>query len=515
MLLLRLLKLLPLMIMTMCAKVAEGVTCSTTGCTWQSLSCRENSGNFQCHSSYVMVQGPVHITNLKSIYIGLYFHNNEITSFTPNAFQAYSKLNDLSLYDNKLTTLPPTLFGTNAEIINLNIGTNPFTSFSSRLFGNVKKITGTLNMNNMNELVSLSTTLFANDAEVGIIAIESNAKLESFSSTVFANTKTISTLSIQNNPNLLTLPSFASISTLNYVYFQNNKLTTLPPTLFGNNTEIIASLNIGQNPFTSFSSRLFGNVKKIGNTFSMIYMNELVSLSTTLFANDAEVGTISINNNAKLESISSTVFANIKSVSTLNIINNPNLITLPTTLFTSEAEVDTICIDNTHNKLQTVSPTLFNNIKKVATIYLKNNPLLKSLPQELFATHTELTKIDLSNNPLLIMISRFAFQNNIHLQTLTLTNTPVRLSSIQCPEFYHRTKVDILGTTYYACDICERPPNTSPTLTFTCWKGNRTSDFTTHHPPHICPRGSWCDPTTYSETLCPHGMFSMVFRSTS
>ena len=179
-----------------------------------------------------------------------------------------------------------------------------------------------------------------------------------------------------------------------------------------------------------------------------------------------------------------------KKLNYANLYNNPLLTALPAELFATNTEL--------------------------TTIYLHGNSLLTALPLKLFATNTELTKIDLSNNPSLTIISRLAFQNNINLETLHLYNTPVRLASIQCPELYYRTRVDLVfGKSYYACDICERPPNTLPTLTFSCWKGNRTSDFTTHHPPYICPRGSWCDPTTYSETLCPHGMFSLVFRFTS
>ena len=92
MLLLRLLKLIPLMILTMCTKVAEGVTCSSSGCTFQSLGCTDAGGtttfsqyNYYMDCSSKTISGPVHITNLiLSTSLDMYFHNNEITSFPQN-----------------------------------------------------------------------------------------------------------------------------------------------------------------------------------------------------------------------------------------------------------------------------------------------------------------------------------------------------------------------------------------------------------------------------------------------
>ena len=46
------------------AKVAEGVTCSTNGCTLESLGCYDSNGFYYLRCESKSISGPVHITNL-------------------------------------------------------------------------------------------------------------------------------------------------------------------------------------------------------------------------------------------------------------------------------------------------------------------------------------------------------------------------------------------------------------------------------------------------------------------
>ena len=165
-----------------------------------------------------------------------------------------------------------------------------------------------------------------------------------------------------------------------------------------------------------------------------------------------------------------------------------------------------LSLDN--NALTSVAPEQFSTLVNVLDIRLSSNNIGPSLPKKLLEKNTKLHTLFVDGNNLSVLLPSNFFANNKQLVYLFLSNNPFSSVSV-CPTTDYRSLVSLpnigAGTdTYYACDPCTRPSNLAVGLAHTCWQVNH-DDYTSHHTPTACPRGSYCDPVSFTEMLCPAG----------
>ena len=158
--------------------------------------------------------------------------------------------------------------------------------------------------------------------------------------------------------------------------------------------------------------------------------------------------------------------------------------------------------------LTSVAPEQFSTLVNVLAIYLNSNNIGPSLPKKLLEKNTKLNTFYVNDNNLSVLLPSKFFANNKQLSSLGLSGNPFS-SVIVCPTTDYRSLVTLptisTGTdTYYACDPCTRPSDVAVGLAHTCWQFNH-DDYTSHHTPTVCPRGSYCDPVSFTEFLCPAG----------
>ena len=156
---------------------------------------------------------------------------------------------------------------------------------------------------------------------------------------------------------------------------------------------------------------------------------------------------------------------------------------------------------------------LFSHLTKLTHFDISNNDIVvdeaQPLPTDLFAYNENIEQILLDNNNI-SFLSAQQFHKNRVLNKLGMGG-PHNLfrKSSTCPPNYYVTRVFLPSiesgqAVYYGCDYCESASFGNGA--YSCW--TNFVDWETHHPPVLCPRGSYCDNITKTEIPCPRGKFN-------
>ena len=143
---------------------------------------------------------------------------------------------------------------------------------------------------------------------------------------------------------------------------------------------------------------------------------------------------------------------------------------------------------------QTLSGNLFRFSPCLAELNLNQNNI-GIAPKDLLKYNTLLTGATFKDNP-------------IDLANYRCPTQKVRLFDLATSLLLYRTPVKLIfGNYFIGCDKCQHPPEVPESLSFTCWQNN-IEDTYTHHPPTVCPQGSWCNTSTLTEFKCPKDTFN-------
>ena len=170
-------------------------------------------------------------------------------------------------------------------------------------------------------------------------------------------------------------------------------------------------------------------------------------------------------------------------------------------------------LDLRSNQITSIAPDSFKGLMELTWLDLESNQITSIAPDQ-FKGLTKLTGLSLQVTRL-PYYQKMVYEPSINY-SLYMAGIPSLLPSHLCPPSYYRTKVSVVKSTsfnYNACDLCTLPNVGSKTVT--CWNHLGQNNTASNHPPRICPRGSYCDPITKNEYVCPAGKYNYNEGSSS
>ena len=504
------------------------VTCAKSGCTLESLGCtpeifRLEQSVSDCSS--LNISGPVHILNYPNETSSISFQNNQITSFSATEFDAMPSLEYIILKNNTLKALSPEQFAKNTRLKNIQLSDNNLETLSPEQFAKNTRLES-IDLTN-NRLETLSPGLFLHNAGLEYLYLGAQAY------------------------NCNVNPGYPS-SDPKYCFQACHGLHNLDRNQFAGNP-FLFTLDLSDNALSYLPAGLFRKNKKLG-TLLLSYSFRNRSVWGTIYTFDDEFcGGSSLKN-----IIGPDVFPTSSYKLNLKLdLSHNSLDYVDPKAFLHIGGRSKLHLDLSHNKLNETNEELFKNIEHEyvflyryvsmscslevlnlraafanSQIYLfrKKNVLSGNL----FKFNPCLTTVDLVDN-VIESVPRDIFYYNTKLSQLLLvdeTSLSDRRNPIASPvdcsatDVYikgeeledhprnYRTLVNIRGTYFYACDECTRPDNAGSSLSFTCWE-NSIDDVYSHHPPYVCPAGSWCNTTTLSEHKCPPNTYNPLRGSSN
>jgi len=430
----------------------------------------------------------LYITNTEHL-VELIIEGQEITLIDPRTYKlANTTLQRVNVRNNKLTD-PTPLVGMGewcSKVYSLIMDNNPFTTFPARTALNLPRLPNATQERDPYNLHSSSSWwpafgfCFSDGClwqEINLQAIDDadNDENPTKGMKFYYRTGFVGELNILNLPSTLT--------EMNIYKEGSNKLleiTAIAPSTFGSTstersrwTDLYIQVGL-----KSIAVDLFTGLTNLKTLY--IARTELTALPASLFDTNTKLETLYLQNNV-LSSISANQFEK-------NVL------------------LEYLSLDN--NALTSVAPEQFSTLVNVLEIRLSSNNIGPSLPKKLLEKNTKLHTLFVDGNNLSVLLPSNFFANNKQLVYLFLSNNPFSSVSV-CPTTDYRSLVSLpniaSGTdTFYACDPCTRPSNLAVGLAHTCWQFNH-DDYTSHHTPTACPRGSYCDPVSFTEMLCPAG----------
>jgi hypothetical protein len=246
-----------------------------------------------------------------------------------------------SFYDSSLAFIPPILFTAIPNIwmfwversIIQEIRSNTFQSANKMVsfvfqYGSIQKIAANafsnsyglqsifINFNSTNTIVD--TNAFRGAPGRTALNFDS-LNITSILKNKFIDNSNLFIIRMKNAQIKYIEPSaIAALKYLEYLWLPYNKLTTLDPNLFQNNSNLKEAV-FNDNQLTSLPSTLFQNNAMLQRLdFSN---NALTALDKNSFANNKQLQYINLQNN-KLNAIYNTTFSGLTNLQTLNLKNN-------------------------------------------------------------------------------------------------------------------------------------------------------------------------------------------------
>ena len=493
-----------------------------------------------------------HNTLLNYVSVG----NNNLSSISPDQFKYNTLLTNLQLDYNKIDTISPEAFKYNTLLDFLSLSNNRLTKIAPDLFQNQTKLS-TLYLQN-NFITSLSVKQFYHNKRLYRLDLSRQTKKLDYTYNYTSNRFNLGTCSI--GPSISDCSGITKLDPTQFIFnkqlgilrLNDNSIESFHVGQFVNNTQL-QSLDLSASMLNNSYNREFlrnfqcNSNHRVCYHYPSYYEKNYIKpriLQAGIFHKQFVLMDLLDLSNNHIGTINAATF----SLNEEELADDPGYKSFSRYSYLSKYAEATLNLEN--NVLEELEEMLFKNvcIKKLnLKNVMKKNGLYSwvessnVIPENFFRKNLCLTSLDISDNEFSV-VSRNAFKYNTLLLDLTLAYSKILYSwqpptifgagdmlnyDLECPalcddfsrhceiqSLFYRTRTILIDTHYYACDKCTRPPNVPIPLAFTCWSKDRKDVFS-HHPPLICPQGSWCDTTTLSQFACPKGTSSISFFSST
>ena len=331
----------------------------------------------------------------------LSLNGNELNSLPTSAFQTTLVLRFLYLNDNDFHELPHNSICIIKQLAYLYVTGNKLTKLSfPPCYMNISHL-GILDLSGY-PIEEIHKEDFVNlrYSPIGILRL-SNCKLKRLQEDVFAHMRRLSSINLSGNK-FETFPEdiFKNLTSLLHLYVSHNRLHIFVPEWTVNS---IVEFNIGGNHITSLN---FANTQSLSKVKELtLDTNRLVNLSSRIFTN---IGLYSVENlslkQCSLRYINPHAFQNLTRLKTLRLTDNPLTAAVLQQAFMGLpiTSLQKLVLDTLH--LKDINNNTFVHLagSNVTEIVLDHSGITK-IPPALFSNFLELKTLSLKRNKIMIV----------------------------------------------------------------------------------------------------------------
>lgn len=216
-----------------------------------------------------------------------------------------------------------------------------------------------------------------------------------------------------NDNQLTTLPPFQEVTTLNYVYLENNAITSIAANAFGSNSDLTA-IDLSNNEISTIAADAFANLNNLQNLY--LDGNEMQALGAGILNGLNGLITLSLMNN-ELEALTGDSLTGTGEKLELLHLGHNSLSSIDDNAFNALLKLETLQLEN--NKLESVPSVAIKKVKTLRQIDLSAN-LIEKIEDLAFAELPELSVINLGTMNTLQEISQNAFDGTTNLTQLSI-----------------------------------------------------------------------------------------------
>ncbi|CAB3223097.1 unnamed protein product [Arctia plantaginis] len=375
---------------------------------------------------------------------------NNISEIFNGVFQNLFSLRFVNLSHNSLEQIRPSTFGTVPTILELDLSHNKLRDISR---GSLAKLAscrsidvshnqleklfqipislGEINLAD-NKLTEIKANTWPSMNALLRINMSSNMLTDTLHSASFSSLLTLQSLDLSYNG--LTRPPWEalnSLSSLQYLYLQNNNLTSLSKSAFGN-LPTTFMIDLSYNQITTVAQRSFNGLQQLLDL--SLRGNGLESIPNEAFKGLVALRKLDLSHNflEKIDNKTNGLLDDCLSLEMVNLSHN-KFGFLTKKMFPSNPWIPYRLqeIDLSYNDIPVVTYDLTVGAKKVKKLNLSGN-IINEVRNNVLGNLTSLEILDLSNNNLKDLVSRtseikFALPENItelYLQNNSLLSLP-------------------------------------------------------------------------------------------
>ena len=250
----------------------------------------------------------------------------------------------------------------------------------------------------------------------------------------FAGLTSLEWLWLEENQ-LTSLPDgvFAGLTSLKWLWLEENQLTSLPDGVFAGLTSL-KTLHLDENQLTSLPDGVFAGLTSLKRLY--LHGNQLTSLPDDVFAGLTSLEWLWLYDN-QLTSLPAGIFAGLPSLEWL-LLGDNQLSALPDGVFAGLTSLERLVLDG--NQLTSLADGVFAGLTSLEALWLSKNQLI-SLPDGVFVGLTSLGTLGLTQNRL-TSLPDGVFAGLASLETLVLYRN--QLSTLSADVFAGLTSLEML-----------------------------------------------------------------------
>ena len=226
---------------------------------------------------------------------------------------------------------------------------------------------------------------------------------------------------------------FAGLTSLEWLWLDENQLTSLPDGVFAGLTSL-ETLHLDENRLTSLPDGVFAGLASLKRLY--LRGNQLTSLPDDVFAGLTSLEWLWLYGN-QLTSLPDGIFAGLTSLEWL-LLGDNQLTSLPDGVFAGLTSLERLVLDG--NQLTSLPDGVFAGLTSLEALWLSKNQLT-SLPDGVFAGLTSLGTLGLTQNRL-TSLPDGVFAGLASLETLVLYRN--QLSTLSADVFAGLTSLETL-----------------------------------------------------------------------
>lgn len=367
-----------------------------------------------CNMQYITANTMKNLTGLMYLNIA----GNNLADMDPDTFKKLLDLEELDLSENNIKSLPDDIFSENTELATLHIQRNPIDTvyglqISDLLTLNAGqtniKFVGPSMFNGMTYIANLNLSgnniekihnqAFHKLVELNYLDLSYN-NLDLISNILIKENIELDIFKISNNPRLKHLPAEGfqcSADQFNIYLFDASNCGL--EEIFDDSLKTFSALsviNLSNNNIKTISNKVFSICPKLVE-INLAY-NMLTTLNPKVFEKNNELGKLNLQGNP-LKVLYAEVFVHTPSITWLDMSHGEL-----TSLWKADKNHPSTLLSNltflnvSHNRITEVKQNELNNLKKLRTLDIGNNPLACSRDFEDLMTFLSDRKISPNSN---------------------------------------------------------------------------------------------------------------------